>query len=194
MLLTLIPGFVEPSDMAEMKRLASEMGIKTLMFPDTSGVLNGPMTGRFKMYPAGGARLDEIRRAGDSVKTLALGSLAAGQAARSLDTKCKVDCEILDLPIGFLATDRYVEALRKSGDYNVPDSITFERGQLIDVISDMSQYLYGKRVALAGDPDQLVALTEFLVSMDMHPVHIVTGTPGKKFEEKIRELTSGISG
>ncbi len=188
----LIPGFVEPSDMAEMKRLASEMGIKTLMFPDTSGVLNGPMTGRFKMYPAGGARLDEIRRAGDSVKTLALGSLAAGQAARSLDTKCKVDCEILDLPIGFLATDRYVEALRKSGDYNVPDSITFERGQLIDVISDMSQYLYGKRVALAGDPDQLVALTEFLVSMDMHPVHIVTGTPGKKFEEKIRELTSGI--
>ena len=66
----------------------------------------------------------------------------------------------------------------------VPDSINIERGQLLDVITDMQQYFYGRKVALAGDPDQLVSLTEFLVSIDMWPIHIVTGTPGKKFEDR----------
>jgi nitrogenase molybdenum-iron protein beta chain len=52
----------------------------------------------------------------------------------------------------------------------------------------MHQYFYGKKVALVGDPDQLISMTEFLLSIDMHPVHVVTGTPGKKFEKRIREL------
>jgi nitrogenase molybdenum-iron protein beta chain len=61
----------------------------------------------------------------------------------------------------------------------------------VDLISDMHQYLYGKRVALWGDPDQLISMCEFLVSLDMQPVYVVTGTPGKKFEERIREICAG---
>ncbi len=67
---------------------------------------------------------------------------------------------------------------------SVPDSINLERGRLLDIITDMHQYFYHKKVGLVGDPDQLVSLTEFLVSIDMWPIHIVTGTPGKKFESK----------
>ena len=47
----------------------------------------------------------------------------------------------------------------------VPDVITDERGRLLDMIADMHQYVYGKRVALFGDPDQLVSLCDFLVSL-----------------------------
>ena len=75
---------------------------------------------------------------------------------------------------------------------SVPDAINFERGQLLDVIADMHQYFYGKRVALAGDPDQLISLTQFLVDIDMWPIHIVTGTPGKKFEARIKEITKEV--
>ena len=74
----------------------------------------------------------------------------------------------------------------------VPDSINIERGRLLDVITDMQQYFYGRKVALAGDPDQLISLTEFLVSIDMWPIHIVTGTPGKKFEARIKEITKDV--
>ncbi|MBF0497956.1 MAG: nitrogenase molybdenum-iron protein subunit beta, partial [Deltaproteobacteria bacterium] len=42
---------------------------------------------------------------------------------------------------------------------------------------------------LVGDPDQLISMASFLVSIDMWPIHIVTGTPGKKFEKRIREIT-----
>jgi nitrogenase molybdenum-iron protein beta chain len=129
---------------------------------------------------------------GDSRATVALGTTASGPAALALDAKCKVNCEILELPIGLKATDRFVDTLRKIAGVSVPQSLNIERGQLVDIITDMHQYFYGKRVALAGDPDQLVSLVEFLVSLDMYPVYVVTGTPGKKFEDKILELTKDL--
>jgi nitrogenase molybdenum-iron protein beta chain len=75
----------------------------------------------------------------------------------------------------------------------VPEAINYERGQLLDMMSDMQQYCYGKKVGLVGDPDQLLALTKFLVSIDMYPTYIVTGTPaGKKFEKALREATASV--
>lgn len=188
----IVPGYVEPCDMQEIRRMANEMGVRTILFPDTSNVLNGPQTGRYQMFPNGGVTIEELIRAGDSRATIALGRLASGPAARALDGKCKVPCEILDLPIGLRQTDLFVDALRKIAGVNVPDSINIERGQLLDVMTDMHQYFYGKKVGLVGDPDQLIALTDFLVSIDMQPIHIVTGTPGKKFESRIKEITAEV--
>ena len=190
--INIIPGYVEPSDMEEMKRIAEVMGVRSVMFPDTSGVLNRPQTGKYEMFPKGGVTVEALMSTGDSLATIALGRLASGPAARALDTKCKVHCEILDLPIGLKATDRFVDTLRKTAGINVPDAINVERGQLLDIITDMHQYFHGRKVALAGDPDQLIALTEFLVSIDMWPIHIVTGTAGKEFETRIQEITRDV--
>lgn len=190
--INVIPGWVEPCDMEEIKRLAAVVGAKINLFPDTSGVLNGPLTGEYKMFPDGGTPIDEIKASGSSIGTLALGEWCSADAARLLDTKCKVPCSILDMPFGLQATDRFIDALRTIAGTSVPDEIATERGTLVDMISDMHQYLYGKKVALVGDPDQLIAMTEFLVSIDMRPVHIVTGTPGKKFEKRIKEITADM--
>lgn len=188
----IVPGYVEPSDMEEVKRIADLMGVRTVLFPDTSKVLNTPQTGKYEMFPKGGVTVEALTSTGDSMATIALGQMASGPAARALDSKFRVPCEILDLPIGFKATDRFVDTLRKTAGTNVPDTLNDERGQLLDIITDMHQYFYGRKVALAGDPDQLIALTEFLVSIDMWPIHIVTGTSGKKFEARIREITRDV--
>ncbi|UTF51130.1 nitrogenase molybdenum-iron protein subunit beta [Desulfomicrobium sp. ZS1] len=185
----IIPGWVEPSDMEEVKRLATLMGLDIILFPDTSGVLNGALTGEYKMFPDGGTPVADLVAAGDAIGTLALGEWCSADAARWLDTQCKVPCTVLDMPFGLKATDRFIDTLRKVAGVSVPDTVAFERGQLVDLISDMHQYFYGKKVALVGDPDQVIALTEFLVSLDMKPVHIVTGTPGNKFEKRIDEIT-----
>jgi nitrogenase molybdenum-iron protein beta chain len=130
--------------------------------------------------------------AGNSLGTLALGPIASGPAAKLLDTQCKVPCQILGLPLGLRGTDRFIDALRKLAGVSVPDSITADRGRVVDMMADMHQYFWKKKVALVGDPDQLVALTEFLVDLDMIPVHIVTGTPGKKFVSRIEEITKSL--
>jgi len=184
----ILPGWVEPSDMREIKRIAAEMAAKIVMFPDTSDVVDTPQTGEFKMYPDGGTTVEAIASSGDSIKTLALGSWASEDAAKLLDSNFKVPYEVLDIPVGLSATDRFVQALSNAAKVPVPASFVAERGRLVDVIADMSQYLYGKKVAIFGDPDQLIPLTEFLLDLNMIPMHIVSGTPGKKFTAKIKEL------
>lgn len=184
----ILPGWVEPSDMRELKRIAADMKVKIVLFPDTSDVVDTPQTGTFQMYPDGGATVEAIASSGDSIKTLALGAWASEDAAKLLDTQCKVPYQVLDIPIGLSATDRFIEALSGAAGVPVPDAFVAERGRLVDVIADMSQYFYGRKVALFGDPDQLIPLTEFLLDLDMVPTHIVSGTPGKKFTARIKDL------
>lgn len=191
--INIIPGWVEPADMEELKRLAALMAIGINMFPDTSGVLDGPLTGKYAMFPKAGATIKQIKASGGGIGTIALGEWCSAEAARLIDTKCKVPCSVLDMPFGLKATDRFIDVLRTVAGTSVPDEIAIERGKLVDLISDMHQYFYGKKVALVGDPDQIIAMTEFLVSIDMLPVHIVTGTPGKKFEARIKEITAEMN-
>jgi nitrogenase molybdenum-iron protein beta chain len=189
--INLIPGWVEPSDMRELKRICSMMGVDVIVFPDTSGVLDTPHTGRFTMFPSGGVTVGTLQQTGKSQKTLALGPSASGPAAAMLETKCKVPGEIIELPIGMRATDRMIETLRRTAMVDVPKALDDERGRLADVISDMHQYFYHKRVALWGDPDQLVSLTEFLCDLDMFPVYVLTGTPCKDFDDRISAAMRG---
>ncbi len=183
-----VPGYVEPADMRELKRYLRILGVPCVMFPDVSDVLDTPKTGKFTMFPPGGVTVDALRTTGDSVATLALGSFASTDAALALEKKCQVPQRVLDLPIGIAATDRFIQSVRDIFSIEVPSAITDERGRLVDAVADMHQYLYGKRVALFGDPDQVIALGEFLTHLGMKVVHAVTGTPGYRFERRMAEV------
>jgi nitrogenase molybdenum-iron protein beta chain len=189
--INLIPGWVEPADMREIKRLAALLGIPAILFPDTSDVLDAPQTGKHEFYPKGGTTVEALRRTGASRATFALGPTASEAGARHLETKFHVPARTLELPIGLRATDRFINALRKVAHVNVPAEITEERGRLLDMMTDMHQYFYGRRVALWGDPDQLVSLAEFLADLDMRPVYVVTGTPGKRFASRMEAALAG---
>ncbi|TLU82961.1 MAG: nitrogenase molybdenum-iron protein subunit beta [Chlorobium sp.] len=183
-----IAGWMEPSDMREIKRYAKDLGANIVLFPDTSDVLDAPQTGKHEFYPKGGTTAEELKSTGDSKFSLALGCISAEPAAIALDKKCKVPFETLDMPIGLSATDRFIMSLSKAAGVKVPAEITSERGRLVDVIADMEQYFHGKKVALFGDPDQLIPLVEFLLDLNMKPVHIVSGTPGQRFEKRMKEV------
>lgn len=174
----IIPGFVNPGDMREIKRLVNLMGIPFIMFPDTSGVMDAPMTGQYTMYPPGGTTLHQLQASGDSCLTLGLGSYASSDAAHQLERKCRVPAAILKTPIGIKATDEFILALRGTFAREVPYPIEEERGQLVDILTDLHHQFHGKKVAIFGDPDIVIALTEMTLSMGMHPLHILTGTPG----------------
>ena len=186
--LNVIPGFIDPADMRELKRIINEMGVKNVMFPDTSGVLDLPQDGQYRMFPSGGATIEEIKSSGDSKGTIALGHFASHPAAIELDEKCKVPAALLELPYGLTNTDLFIHALRNHGGVDVPASIGQERGRLLDAMSDMHQYFHGKRVAIVGDPDHVIALTQFLVELDMKPAYVFTGSSGKHFEQRLTDM------
>lgn len=189
----ILPGWVEPSDMREIKCLAHKLGVNIVMFPDTSDVLDAPQTGTHEFYPRGGATIEQLKSAGSSIGTIGLGLTASTRGADALEQKCELSREMLELPIGIEATDRFIESMRIMTGAAVPDSVTDERGRLLDMMADMHQYTFGKRVALFGDPDQLVSLCEFLVALDMKPVYIVTGTPSKRFEKRVKKVLPGLA-
>jgi nitrogenase molybdenum-iron protein beta chain len=192
----ILPGFVNPGDMREIKRIVGELGIRSIMFPDTSGVLDTPLTSKYQMYPDGGATIAEIRDAGNSSLTLALGSFASNDAADLLQEKCGVTGIPLKLPIGLKATDDFIMALKDWFGCEIPKTLAIERGQVVDTLIDTHFHYQGKTVAIFGDPDHVIALTEFVLTMGMVPKYVLTGTPGKAFEPEIREMlkSAGIEG
>jgi nitrogenase molybdenum-iron protein beta chain len=181
------PGFVDPSDMREIRRLAEGSGLKVTMFPDTAGVMDAPQTGEHVFYPEGGVTVEELRNLGRGVATLGLGRYASREAAIEVEKRARVPREILDLPIGIAATDRFMKVLQFRGG-EITKDVERERGQLVDLMVDTQQHFQGKKVAIFGDPDHVVALSEFARDLGMIPIHLLTGTPGKAFGRRMAEI------
>ncbi|MGD0080277.1 MAG: nitrogenase molybdenum-iron protein subunit beta [Methanoregula sp.] len=186
--LNVIPGFVNPGDMREIRRIVSELGVKTIMFPDTSNVLDAPLTSTYDMYPEGGVTIAEIRDSANSSATIALGAFASNDAADLLQEKFGVTGIPLKLPIGLKATDEFIVAVKDWFGVDVPVSLATERGQVVDTLIDTNIHYQGKTVAIFGDPDHVIAMTEFVLTMGMAPKYILTGTPGKRFDTEIQKL------
>ncbi len=192
----IFPGFVNPGDMREIKRLTELMKTPYIMFPDTSGVMDSPMTGRYEMYPKGGTTLPEITELGDCSLTLGLGVITNQEPANDLERKCGVEYKLLPAPIGIANTDAFITALSQFSKNEVPYSIEEERGQLIDVMLDANQYYHKKKVAIFGDPDTVLGLTSLVLEMGMIPKYVVTGTPKAEFTRLCEALFAkfGVSG
>lgn len=195
-IVNVIPGYVEPSDMKEIKRILKLLKAPSTMLPDTSGVVNAPMTGRYEMYPEGGVTVGELKAAGNAKVTLALGAFASRDAAYELETKCDVPAIVLKTPIGIKATDDFVMRVLEATGGEAPKELEEERGQLVDLMVDIHNHYHGKRVAIFGDPDIVIAMTDFALSLGMVPKHVLTGTPGSEFEETVNAMLAeaGIEG
>jgi len=184
------PGWVNPGDIRELKRMAALFRMPATFFPDQSGVLDAPMTGKYQMYPEGGTTVDEIRGLGDCEGLIALGEIISAEPAELLKKKWKVDYTLLPMPVGVSYTDQYVLALRKQTRNAVPMELEIERGQLVDLLLDSHQYTYQKKAAIFGDPDVVIGLTSLALEMGMTPKYVITGTPKDEFTAKINALFS----
>jgi nitrogenase molybdenum-iron protein beta chain len=62
----LFPGWVDPADMRELRRIVEAFGLDVTLVPDTAGVLDNPLTGDAPMFPDGGVTVDQIKAAGSA--------------------------------------------------------------------------------------------------------------------------------
>jgi nitrogenase molybdenum-iron protein beta chain len=184
----IFPGWVNPGDIRELKRIAKLMEVPAVFFPDQSGVMDAPMNGKYEMYPKGGTKIEEIRGLGDSKGLIALGEIISVEPAELLKKKWKVPFTLLPLPVGVAYTDQYVMALRSESKVEIPEELESERGRLVDLMLDCAQYTYGKKVAIFGDPDVVIGLTSLVLEMGMIPKYVITGTPKEEFVRRVEEL------
>ncbi len=184
----ILPGFINPGDMKEIKRISSLMGVQYILFPDTCGVFGQRGIEKINDFPAGGTKVEDNIDLGNCRETIALGEFSSEAAGLQLQKQCRVPMKLLDFPIGIEATDRFIMELKESGGQDVVNVLEEEREQVIDIILDAQSYFYDKKVAIFGDPDLVIPLSEFLASIGMIPQYVVSRAPGVYFEERMKQI------
>lgn len=184
----IFPGFVNPGDIREMKKIANFMKADYIMFPDSSEVMDSPMTGHYEMYPKGGTTIGEIKELGGVREIIALGEITEQEPCMVIKRKCEVDSTILPLPIGIENTDKFIMELSRLTNAEVPYALEEERGQIVDVMLDASAHAFGKKVAIYGDPDTVLGLASLALELGMIPKYLLTGTPMDSFVKKAKAL------
>ena len=91
-------------------------------------------------------------------------------------------------PIGVAGTDKFLQEVSRITGKPIPESITRERGRLVDAIADSSAHIHGKKFAIYGDPDMCLGLAGFLMELGAEPVHILSTNGTKLWEERVNQL------
>ncbi|MDD2625760.1 MAG: nitrogenase component 1 [Bacilli bacterium] len=89
--LNIIPGFVDPGDIREIKRILGMMGVRHIVFPDTTDVFDAPLPPESGgLYPPGGTPIPDLVDAANSRATIALGRTAGAAGAVVLKGKFQI--------------------------------------------------------------------------------------------------------
>ncbi|WP_024347562.1 nitrogenase component 1 [Lacrimispora indolis] len=187
----IFPGWVNPGDDRELKRIAALMGADYIYFPDHDGTLDHPMDGKNEYFHAhAGTSLADMEALGDCVKLISMGTYCSQEPSDYMKRQFATPYANIPLPVGVALTDRYVTELRKVTKQEVPKVLEDERGRLLDLMLDSHQYTYKKKVAIYGDPDIVYAFTSLCLELSMCPKYIITGTPKESWVKEIRALMS----
>lgn len=183
--LNVIPGFVDPGDIREIKRILSIMKIPTIVFPDQTDVFDTGLTGERELFARGGTPIGDVEDSANSMGTIALCSMAGGAAANVFKNKFKMPVQIGPAPIGIRFTDRFAMKAAELANVPIPPELEQERARVVDMMTDAHPHFYGKKVAIFGDPDILEGLTSLVLEMGMEPTVVLSGSVSKDFENRV---------
>ncbi len=182
-----IPGFeTYIGNLREVKRIASLMGIDYTLLADNSEYLDSPNTGEYKMYP-GGTPLTEAADSINAKATIALQSYSTTKTLEYISSEWNQPTSV-SRPVGIRGTDEFLMKLSALTGKPIPQELEDERGRAVDALTDSQAWLHGKRVAMYGDPDLMIGLTQFLLEIGAEPVHILVSNSNKSFESELQAI------
>ena len=186
--LNIIPGFVNPGDIREIKRILAVMKVPAIVFPDQTDVFDSGISGSRELYARGGTPIGDVEDTANSLGTIALCNLAGGAAAKALKNKFKVPSRVGPVPIGIRYTDRFVMDVAEMANVPIPPELEEERARVVDMMTDAHPHFHAKKVAIFGDPDIIGGLASLVLEMGMEPTVVLTGTSSKKFEKEVSDI------
>ncbi len=170
----------------EIKRIFGEFGVKYTMLCDPSDAWNTPTDGEFRMYD-GGTSLEDTANAINAKATIVMQTISAEKTAAYIEEKGQ---EVVKLhhPVGVAGTDQFLMEISRITGKPIPDSLTKERGRLVDAIADSSAHIHGKKFALYGDPDLMLGLTAFLLELGAEPTTVLSTNGDADWAAKVQAL------
>jgi nitrogenase molybdenum-iron protein beta chain len=172
-----------------MKRMMSEMGVGYSLLCDPSEVLDTPADGEFRMYD-GGTTLDEIKDAPNAIDTLFLQPWQSVKSRKFTKNVWKHEATDIAIPMGLEATDEFLMAVSKLTGKPISESLTRERGILVDMMTDSHAWLHGKKFALYGDADFVLGMTKFLLELGAEPTDVLSNHANKRWKKAVEKMCS----
>jgi len=186
--LNLVPGFeTYLGNYRVMKRMMAEMGVDATLLSDPSEVLDTPADGQFRMY-AEGTTMDEMAEAPNAVSTILLQPWQLEKTRKFVENTWKHEVPKLTIPMGLEATDEFLMKVSELTGKPIPESLTKERGRLVDMIQDSHTWLHGKKFALYGDADFVMGMTKFLLELGAEPTDVLCNHANKRWMKAMKAI------
>jgi nitrogenase molybdenum-iron protein beta chain len=173
-------------NLREIKRLLTEMGVEYTIIADNSDTWDTPTDGEFRMYD-GGTTLEDAANSLHAKATISMQEFCTEKTLPFIASHGQ-EVTALNHPIGVAGTDKFLLEVSRITGKPIPDSLTRERGRLVDAIGDSSAHIHGKKFAIYGDPDMCLGLAGFLMELGAEPVHILSTNGTKLWEQRVHEL------
>lgn len=151
-----------PGDFTEIREIASDFGLTVIMLPDLSS-LDGSRRG-VSPLAFGGTSMDDVRRMGQSVMTIALG-LSMEPAAKLLQKKFGTAYHVFESASGLGDIDRLMQTLSSVSGCPIPARQDRQRRVLKDAMRDAHFFFGGKKICIALEPDLAVQTSKWLDEM-----------------------------
>jgi nitrogenase molybdenum-iron protein beta chain len=187
-----IPGWVNPGDLREIKHILREMDIPSLVLTDYSDTLDGGLYSPKPHFPRGGNTLDEIRDSANAKGTIAIQKHIGGEAARVYKKRFGIPEYVLPMPIGIANTDKFIETLTTITGKPIGEEVEAERARLLDALMDTHMFTTGVKVAIFGDPDLVEGLVRLVAEMGMEPKYVLTATDSQAWSNDLMKLSDEL--
>ncbi|TCO72798.1 nitrogenase molybdenum-iron protein subunit beta [Rhodovulum euryhalinum] len=186
--INIIPGFdgFAVGNIRELNRMLDAMGVTYTILSDVSDVFDTPSDGEFRMY-AGGTRLEDAKAAVNAKATISMQEYCTRKTMELCADKGQ-QTAAFHYPMGVGGTDEFLMKVSELTGKPVPDSLTLERGRLVDAMADSQSYLHGKTYAIYGDPDFVYSMARFVMETGGEPRHCLATNGGKDWVEKMEAL------
>lgn len=171
----LVGPLLSAVDLDEVADLVRAFGLDPVLLPDLSGSLDGHLDHGWSALTTGGTTATELLELAGCEVVVTIGAAAAA-AGEALAAKAGAVLLAHDHLSGLAATDRLVTQLTRYSGVAAPDSARRWRRRLTDGLMDSHFVLAGARVALALEPDQLVAVGSLLNDVGAEIVTAVSPT------------------
>lgn len=174
----LVGSSLTSGDIEALKEYIESFGQSALVIPDISDSLDGHLTEEnFSPLTIGGTPVNAFASLGNAIATIAVGP-SIYRAAELLEQRTGVPTYHFDHLLGLEAMDGLVHTLSLLSGRGVPAKIERYRARLQDAMVDTHFMLGQARVAMASDPDMLLAFGELLQGMGTELVAAVTPSRG----------------
>ncbi|MGD9172268.1 MAG: nitrogenase molybdenum-iron protein subunit beta, partial [Candidatus Thiodiazotropha sp.] len=186
--INIVPGFeTYLGNYRVMKRMMEEMGVEYSLLCDPTEVLDTPADGEYRMYD-GGTSIAEVKDAPNAIDTLFLQPWQSVKSRKFTKNTWKQPATDVAIPMGLEATDEFLMKVSELTGKPIPESLTRERGILVDMMTDSHSWLHGKKFGLYGDADFVLGMTKFLMELGAEPTVILCNHANKRWKKAIEKV------